>query len=87
MDLNDGVQCNWPTAAAGLFFAEALQRGKLRAEAKGACVRALEILEATQQEDGGWRVDFASYSPAAELEWRGYMTVRALTILRRNGAI
>jgi hypothetical protein len=57
MDLNDGMQCNWPAAAAGLFFAEALQRGKLRAEAKAACVRALKILEATQQEDGGWGHD------------------------------
>jgi hypothetical protein len=37
-----------------------------------------------QQDDGGWRVDFASYSPAATLEWRGYMTVRAVSILRRN---
>jgi hypothetical protein len=37
-----------------------------------------------QQDDGGWRVDFQNYSPAAELEWRGYMTVRAVSILRRN---
>ena len=37
-----------------------------------------------QQDDGGWRVDFQNYSPAAELEWRGYMTVRAVAILRRN---
>jgi hypothetical protein len=44
----------------------------------------LERLAGQQQADGGWRVDFASYSPAAELEWRGHMTVRALTILRRN---
>jgi len=37
-----------------------------------------------QQDDGGWRVDFASYSPAAVLEWRGYTTVRAVSILQRN---
>jgi hypothetical protein len=37
-----------------------------------------------QEEDGGWRVDFQNYSPAAELEWRGYMTVRAVAILTRN---
>jgi hypothetical protein len=37
-----------------------------------------------QQDDGGWRVDFQNYSPAAELEWRGYMTVRAVAILTRN---
>jgi hypothetical protein len=47
----------------------------------------LERLAGQQQADGGWRVDFASYSPAAELEWRGHMTVRALTILRRNGML
>jgi hypothetical protein len=38
-----------------------------------------------QQDDGGWRVDFGSFSPAADLEWRGYMTVHAVSILRRNG--
>jgi hypothetical protein len=37
-----------------------------------------------QQEDGGWLVDFQNYSPAAELEWRGYATVRAVSILTRN---
>jgi hypothetical protein len=40
-----------------------------------------------QLDDGGWRVDFKSYSPAAALEWRGYMTVRAVSILRRNSVI
>ena len=41
--------------------------------------------ETSQQNDGGWRVDFASSSPIAELEWRGYATVRAITLLRTNG--
>ncbi|GHG44208.1 MULTISPECIES: hypothetical protein [Amycolatopsis] len=45
----------------------------------------LRRLAAAQQDDGGWRVDFASFSPAAALEWRGYATVRAVTILRRHG--
>ncbi|MEV6874388.1 hypothetical protein [Amycolatopsis sp. NPDC051128] len=45
----------------------------------------LRQLAAEQQDDGGWRVDFASYSPAAALEWRGYATVRAVSILQRNG--
>ena len=44
----------------------------------------LERLAGLQQRDGGWPVDFASYSPAAALEWRGHMTVRALSILQRN---
>lgn len=44
----------------------------------------LERLAGLQQPDGGWTVDFASYSPAAALEWRGYATVRAVDVLRRN---
>jgi hypothetical protein len=47
----------------------------------------LDRLEAGQDDDGGWRVDFASYSPAAELEWRGHMTVRAVSILKANGRL
>ncbi|TDC87778.1 hypothetical protein [Actinomadura sp. 7K507] len=41
----------------------------------------LRRLDERQQDDGGWRVDFASYSPAAELEWRGYATVDAVSVL------
>jgi hypothetical protein len=44
----------------------------------------LRRLEGGQQDDGGWRVDFTSYSPAAELEWRGYATVAAVSVLRAN---
>ncbi|MQA09130.1 MAG: hypothetical protein GEU98_11405 [Pseudonocardiaceae bacterium] len=40
-----------------------------------------------QQDDGGWRVDFDSYSPAAALEWRGYVTFGAVSLLRANGVI
>jgi hypothetical protein len=47
----------------------------------------LERLAGEQRDDGGWTVDYRSYSPAAELEWRGYATVRAATILRRNSLI
>jgi hypothetical protein len=47
----------------------------------------LRRLADQQQDDGGWRVDFASYSPAAALDWRGYMTVRAVSILKRNSVI
>jgi hypothetical protein len=46
----------------------------------------LERLAGLQQGDGGWVVDFESASPAGALEWRGNMTVRALQILRANGA-
>lgn len=44
----------------------------------------LDRLESGQQPDGGWSVDFTSYSPAAELEWRGYSTVGAVAVLRMN---
>jgi hypothetical protein len=47
----------------------------------------LERLAAAQQTDGGWKVDFASYSPAGSLEWRGHATVSAVTILKRNSMI
>ncbi|MCP2254890.1 hypothetical protein LY13_004386 [Prauserella aidingensis] len=37
-----------------------------------------------QRADGGWTVDFDSYSPAAALEWRGYTTVGNAAILQRH---
>ena len=51
---------------------------------EAAVAADLERLAAEQGEDGGWSVDFQSYSPAAALEWRGYATVRALSVLRDN---
>jgi hypothetical protein len=53
----------------------------------GVVEAELERLAGAQQPDGGWPVDFASYSPAATLEWRGHRTVEALILLRANGAI
>lgn len=47
----------------------------------------LRRLAEQQQDDGGWPVDFTSYSPAATLEWRGYATVSAVSILQRNSKI
>ncbi|MET0133791.1 MAG: hypothetical protein ABW215_09380 [Kibdelosporangium sp.] len=44
-------------------------------------------LAGEQQDDGGWQVDFQSYSPAAALEWRGYATVQAVRVLRANRVI
>jgi len=52
-----------------------------------AVARALDALEAGQQPDGGWTVDFRSFSPAARLEWRGIATVRALATLRAHGRL
>ena len=45
----------------------------------------LDRLEAEQQDDGGWDVDWTHWSPAGGLEWRGWATVRAVRILRANG--
>jgi hypothetical protein len=47
----------------------------------------LDRLADGQQDDGGWTVDYASYSPAAALEWRGHATVRAVTTLKKNGRL
>jgi hypothetical protein len=47
----------------------------------------LDRLEAEQHDDGGWDVDWAHWSPAGALEWRGWATVRALRILRANGRL
>jgi hypothetical protein len=55
--------------------------------ASGVVETELERLADGQQPDGGWAVDFASYSPAATLEWRGHRTVQALLLLRANGVL
>ncbi|MGY1837311.1 hypothetical protein ACI79P_19660 [Blastococcus sp. SYSU DS0510] len=47
----------------------------------------LDRLAEGQQADGGWAVDFGSFSPAAALEWRGHRTVQALVLLRANGRL
>jgi hypothetical protein len=52
-----------------------------------AIERDLDRLEAEQQDDGGWDVDWAHWSPAGGLDWRGWATVRALRILRANGRL
>ncbi|MEU3628189.1 hypothetical protein BS329_18245 [Amycolatopsis coloradensis] len=47
----------------------------------------LRRVAGAQHEDGGWRVDYTSYSPAAALEWNGLFTVSTLGLLRANGLI
>jgi hypothetical protein len=49
--------------------------------------RHLDHLAAGQREDGGWTFDWLAWSPLAELEWRGYVTVEALVVLRANGRL
>lgn len=45
----------------------------------------LDRLAAEQRDDGGWTVEYAPISPQGALEWRGYATVRAVSVLRANG--
>jgi hypothetical protein len=55
--------------------------------APGVVDAELARLAAGQHTDGGWAVDFDSFSPAAALEWRGHRTVQALVLLRANGQL
>ncbi len=45
----------------------------------------LDHLASAQREDGGWMFNWPSWSPAAEADWRGFITVDALRVLRANG--
>ena len=45
----------------------------------------LDHLAGAQRDDGGWTFNWMAWSPAAEPEWRGAMTVNALHLLRANG--
>ncbi len=47
----------------------------------------LDIVESEQQEDGGWMFDWLAWSPAQTTDWRGNVTIRALTWLRDNGRL
>jgi hypothetical protein len=45
----------------------------------------LDALARAQQEDGGWPFNWLAWSPAAAVEWRGIVTIEALTTLRAYG--
>ena len=47
----------------------------------------LDHLAQAQLEDGGWTFNWLAWSPAAEREWRGALTVDALRLLRENGRL
>jgi hypothetical protein len=53
----------------------------------GVVEAELDRLAAGQRDDGGWEVDFASFSPQGALEWRGHATVRAIGTLRAAGRV
>jgi len=87
---------SWEAPVAGGLADEKLHplefsprpQGALRELAPAdAIARDLERLERGQRDDGGWTVDFAAGSPAAELEWRGHFTVLALTTLHAHGRL
>jgi len=62
--------------------------GPLRAMLDPGVIEAdLDRLEGEQHDDGGWDVDWAHWSPAGGLDWRGWATVRAVRILRANGRL
>jgi hypothetical protein len=45
----------------------------------------LDHLAQAQRDDGGWTFNWLAWSPAAERDWRGFLTVDALRVLRANG--
>ncbi len=47
----------------------------------------LDVRIARQQEDGGWPISWPPPSPAADNEWRGWVTLQALVTLRANGRL
>ena len=47
----------------------------------------LDHLVAGQREDGGWTFNWLEWSPAAASDWRGVLTVEALSVLRQNGRL
>jgi hypothetical protein len=49
--------------------------------------RQLQELEAGQQPDGGWDFTWAAWNPAVAFEWRGMVTLHALTTLRAYGRL
>ena len=44
----------------------------------------LDHLAHAQLADGGWTFNWLAWSPSAERDWRGYLTVDALRLLRAN---
>lgn len=89
-DLARFVPADGPVPVAGgavgetlhpLDFAPRPGRPARRLFTAEAVAADLDRLAALQQADGGWIVDFDSSSPAAALEWRGYMTLHAVGTL------
>jgi hypothetical protein len=66
-----------------LFFAPEPE-GRTRGLFAASVIEAdLDLLASEQQSDGGWPYEPVTYMPASRLEWRGYVTVRAISLLQR----
>ena len=65
-------------------YPESLARGLFE---DGVIELHLDALAADQEEDGGWTFNWPEWNPATTLEWRGFVTVRALSILRAYGRL
>jgi hypothetical protein len=62
-------------------------RGKVEADEPRPLDRSqieadLDALEDGQQDDGGWMFDWLGWSAGQSVEWRGIVTLRALTTLQ-----
>jgi hypothetical protein len=47
----------------------------------------LDATAEAQQPDGGWQFNFQSWTPITEPEWRGWVTLESLIILRENARL
>jgi len=47
----------------------------------------LDHLARGQRDDGGWTFNWPAWSPDAERDWRGFLTVDNLRLLRANGRL
>jgi hypothetical protein len=54
---------------------------------EAAVAAHLDLVESEQREDGGWMFDWLAWSPAQTTDWRGHVTLRALTWLRDHGRL
>jgi len=80
-----------PNAAGevhGVLDVAPLPESLARAAFDDATVQAhLDRLVGGQRGDGGWTFNWPAWSTAAELDWRGSVTVDALVVLRANGRL
>jgi hypothetical protein len=70
-----------------LDFAPAPERLARRLFDEADVERHLDALAAAQEPDGGWPITWEPPSKAAVLEWRGFATIAALSVLRSYGRL